>query len=49
MKRISQTRREAGCTLLTESLLHSIHAGGGGLEPKIIVRIVKDTGQGRMD
>lgn len=28
MKRISRIHREAGCTLLTESLLHSIHAGG---------------------
>lgn len=31
MKRISQTHREAGCTLLTESHLRSIHAGGGRL------------------
>lgn len=49
MKRISRTRKEAGCTHLAGSLLRSIHVGGGGLEPKIIVRIVKDAEQCRVD
>ena len=48
MKRILRIRREAGCIPLTESLLRSIHEGGD-LEPKIIVRTVKDAEQGWMD
>lgn len=36
MKRISRTRREAGCTPLTESLLRSTHAGGAVSNRKLL-------------